>query len=100
MTGTRVEIKHYLSGYQHETSRLFCHKAAKFRLRGCHVRTGPARRAGHRRQTRSRPKAACRAVLIFALLLVCGTGYAVYGILTDTSNVGEPLANERVGAAG
>jgi hypothetical protein len=33
MTGTRVEIKHYLSGYQHETSRLFCHKAAKFRLR-------------------------------------------------------------------
>ena len=32
------------------------------------------------------------AVLVFILLLVTGVGYAAYGILTDTSSVGEPLA--------
>jgi PiT family inorganic phosphate transporter len=32
------------------------------------------------------------AVLVFILLLVSGIGYAAYGILTDTSSVGEPLA--------
>src|SRR5215472_11365835 len=30
--------------------------------------------------------------LVFILLLVAGIGYAAYGILTDTSSVGEPLA--------
>jgi len=30
--------------------------------------------------------------LVFILLLVSGIGYAAYGILTDTSSVGEPLA--------
>jgi inorganic phosphate transporter, PiT family len=32
------------------------------------------------------------AILVFILLLVCGVGYAGYGIFTDTNNVGEPLA--------
>ena len=31
-------------------------------------------------------------LVVFLLLLVCGLGYAVYGILSDTGNVGEPLA--------
>jgi inorganic phosphate transporter, PiT family len=32
------------------------------------------------------------ATLAFVLLLVCGLGYAAYGIFTDTNDVGEPLA--------
>jgi len=32
------------------------------------------------------------AALAFVLLLVCGLGYAAYGIFTDTQDVGEPLA--------
>ena len=32
------------------------------------------------------------AIATFVLLLVCGVGYAAYGIFTDTGNVGEPLA--------
>jgi inorganic phosphate transporter, PiT family len=32
------------------------------------------------------------AALVFVLLLVCGIGYAAYGIFTDTTSVGEPLA--------
>jgi inorganic phosphate transporter, PiT family len=32
------------------------------------------------------------ATLVFVLLLVCGIGYAAYGIFTDTNNAGEPLA--------
>jgi inorganic phosphate transporter, PiT family len=32
------------------------------------------------------------AALVFVLLLVCGIGYAAYGIFTDTNGVGEPLA--------
>jgi inorganic phosphate transporter, PiT family len=37
-------------------------------------------------------KAHVSAALVFVLLLVCGIGYAAYGIFTDTTNVGEPLA--------
>src|SRR5262252_8395620 len=32
------------------------------------------------------------AALAFVLLLVCGLGYAAYGIFTDAQDVGEPLA--------
>jgi inorganic phosphate transporter, PiT family len=32
------------------------------------------------------------ATLVFILLLVCGVGYAGYGIFIDTNSVGEPLA--------
>lgn len=37
-------------------------------------------------------KAHPSGIAVFLLLLVSGLGYAAYGILTDTGNVGEPLA--------
>src|SRR5215472_5962639 len=50
----------------------------------------PARRATAKPNLDQKPRVG--ATLVFVLLLVCGIGYAAYGILTDTNNAGEPLA--------
>src|SRR5215469_10132846 len=49
----------------------------------------PARRATAKPNLDQKPRVG--ATLVFVLLLVCGIGYAAYGIVTDTNSVGEPL---------